>query len=307
MNVLTAGVRYVDLQFRMPRVIATGVLDGPDGVTLVDPGPSSCLETLKSGLERAGIRLVDVSNVLLTHIHLDHAGVTGTLVREHPTLKVYVHESGARHMIDPSKLIASARRIYGDQMDTLWGEFAPVPAASIVPLRGGEQVSAAGRRFEVAYTPGHASHHVSYFDPESGVAWVGDACGARIGLNSFVMVTTPPPDIDLEIWALSLDRILEWAPRTLFLTHFGPSEHPPGHIAELRSRLGWAGGVVRDALRRFPDVADDARASEVAQREFGLELRRLMSDTDARTYEAAVPLEHCYQGLARYWRKKAPG
>lgn len=303
MTVLSAGVRFIDLQFRTPRVIAAGVIDGPGGVALVDPGPASSLPALEAGLDRLGMKLADVTAILLTHIHLDHAGATGTLVRRQPGIKVYVHEVGARHLVDPSKLMASATRIYGDQMNALWGEFAPVPSTNIVALRGGEHLNVAGRRFDVAYTPGHASHHVSYFDGATGLAWVGDACGARIGSTAFVMVTTPPPDIDLEMWAQSLDRILAWSPATLFLTHFGPSEHPQPHVAELRDRLTWAAAMVRDALAAFPDPADEPQASARAQRELALELRRYMSDADAKTYEAAVPLEHCYQGLARYWRK----
>ncbi|MGE3841476.1 MAG: MBL fold metallo-hydrolase [Vicinamibacterales bacterium] len=303
MTVLSAGVRYIDLQFRRSRVIATGVIDGPGGVALVDPGPSSSLPALEKGLGGMGMQLADVTTVLLTHIHLDHAGVTGTLVRRQPGISVYVHEIGARHLVDPAKLIASASRIYGDQMNVLWGECAPVPSANLVTLRGGESLSVAGRRFDVAYTPGHASHHVSYFDGATGLVWVGDACGARIGSSSFVMPTTPPPDIDLEIWSQSLDRILAWSPATLFLTHFGPSEHPQTHVAELRERLSWAASMVREALAAFPGADGEPQASARAQRELALELRRHMSEGEATTYEAAVPLEHCYQGLARYWRK----
>jgi glyoxylase-like metal-dependent hydrolase (beta-lactamase superfamily II) len=156
----------------------------------------------------------------------------------------------------------------------------------------------------VAYTPGHASHHVSYFDAASGLAFVGDTCGARIGASTFVMPPTPPPDVDLGAWNESLDRILAWAPSTLFLTHFGPSEHAQPHIEEVRERLDWAAGVVRNALAEHPDPVEDAQASAIFSREMALELRRHMSDTDARSYEVAVPLEHCYLGLARYWRKK---
>jgi glyoxylase-like metal-dependent hydrolase (beta-lactamase superfamily II) len=305
MIVLAAGMRYVDLNFQgIPRVIATAIVDGPDGVTLVDPGPTSSLPALRASLEALGVRLPDVSTVLLTHIHLDHAGVTGTLVRAQPRLTVYVHERGARHMIDPSRLLESAQRLYGDFMDRLWGEFLPVPAENVRPLAGGECIEAAGRRFDVAYTPGHASHHVSYFDAGSGVAFVGDTCGARIGETPFVMPPTPPPDIDLTAWHASLDRVLAWGPRTLFLTHFGPTEHPGTHIEDLRERLELAARIVRDALARHPDPGEDAAAAAVFRREMARELRRHMDEPQARSYETAVPLDHCYLGLARYWRKR---
>jgi ribonuclease BN (tRNA processing enzyme) len=163
MNTLASGLSYIDLHFRgRPRIIATAVVRGPDGVALIDPGPTSTLPALRAGLAEAGLSLRDVRALLLTHIHLDHAGATGTIVREHPELRVYVHERGAPHMIDPSKLLASATRLYGDMMDQLWGEVAAVPAESIDVLRGGERISAGSRDFDVAYTPGHASHHVSY-------------------------------------------------------------------------------------------------------------------------------------------------
>src|SRR5262245_8258963 len=169
MNTLSAGVSYVDLMFlQMPRIIATVVLQGSSGVTLIDPGPASTLGTLRQALSQAGISVGDVTAILLTHIHLDHAGATGTLVEENPRLRVYVHEVGAPHMIDPSRLVSSATRLYGADMDRLWGEFLPVPEASIEMLVGGERIVVSGRPLDVAYTPGHASHHVSFFSAETG-------------------------------------------------------------------------------------------------------------------------------------------
>ena len=198
MNTLSHGLSWVDLQFRgRPQVIATGLVQGHGGVAIVDPGPTSCLETLELGLQANGIRWPDVRHILLTHIHLDHAGATGTIVREHPHIKVLVHERGIKHMVDPTKLIESATRVYRDRMDELWGEFAAVPASNLVSLTGGERIEAGGRTFDVAYTPGHASHHVSYFDDSSGVAFVGDTAGVCIN-GGYVLPPTPPPDIDVE-------------------------------------------------------------------------------------------------------------
>ena len=167
--------------------------------------------------------MADVTDILLTHIHLDHAGATGTLVREHPRLRVFVHERGAPHMANPDKLVVSAARLYGDAMDRLWGEVAPVPSASMTILKGKERIAVGGRTFDVEYTPGHASHHVSFFDRDSGVALVGDTAGVKLTPDGFVMPPTPPPDVDLEAWHEGLGRIEQWRPGTLFLTHFGPS------------------------------------------------------------------------------------
>src|SRR5688500_18714269 len=164
MTSLAAGLDYVDLEFLgSPEIIATVVLHGPAGVALIDPGPSTSLATLRAALDRKGIRIADVRQVLLTHIHLDHAGATGTIVKENPRIDVWVHERGAPHLIDPTKLIASASRLYQEDMGRLWGDFLPVPADRVRPLTGGERLEAAGRELAVAYTPGHALHHVSYF------------------------------------------------------------------------------------------------------------------------------------------------
>ena len=296
------GLDYIDLQFLgVPRVIATAVIQGSGGVALVDPGPSSALAGLEAGLARAGLALGDVTDILLTHIHLDHAGATGSLVRENPRITTHVHEFGARHLIDPKKLIDSATRLYGDQMERLWGEFLAVPAGSVHTLVGGERIHAAGRVFDVAYTPGHASHHVSFFDASSGVAFVGDTAGVRIGSSSFLMPPTPPPDIDLAAWRRSVELILSWRPETLFLTHFGPSGDPDAHMAKLLDRLDRHANLVRDAMT--PERTE-AQQREVFERQVRSELQQILGEEDARSYELAVPLDHCFLGLARYWRKR---
>jgi len=299
---LSHGLSWIDLRFRgRAKVIATGLVQGPAGVALIDPGPTSCLAALEDGLQRHGVRWPDVRHILLTHIHLDHAGATGTIVRAHPHVQVLVHERGAPHMADPTRLLESARRIYRDRMDELWGELAAVPRDRLTVLTGGERVEAGGRVFEVAYTPGHASHHVSYFDPSSDVAFVGDTAGVRIE-GGYVLPPTPPPDIDLELWAASVDRIRAWSPGTLFLTHFGPATDTQAHLAALLDNLQTTAGMVRASLG--DERSDEERQAAFADA-FRRELRRHMTDERMAGYVVAAAFEHLWSGLARYWRKRA--
>lgn len=264
------------------RVIACWRIDD----VIVDPGPAVSLgpviEAFEGGRPRA---------ILLTHIHLDHAGGTGTLVERWPDVPVYVHERGARHMLDPSRLMASAGRLYGDEMDRLWGEMLPVPEANLHPLTGGERVEG----FEVAYTPGHASHHVSYFDSESGWAYTGDTTGVRIEPESFILAPTPPPDIDIEAWNESLDRIEAWQPRALGITHFGAVEDPAEHIPRMR-----------ETLNRW---AEKAREMDAEQYEAFVrsEIAAATDDDGAASYAQGAPPSHLHAGLTRYWDKKSQG
>jgi glyoxylase-like metal-dependent hydrolase (beta-lactamase superfamily II) len=301
-NTLSHGLSWIDLGFLgRSNVIAAVIVQGPGGVAIVDPGPATCLATLEEGLQAHGIRWNDVRHILLTHIHLDHAGAAGTIVREHPHISVLVHERGAKHMIDPSRLLDSATRVYGDQMDRLWGEFAAVPVANIVLLSGGETIQAGGRAFDVAYTPGHAAHHVSYFDPSSGVAFVGDVAGVCTS-QGYVLPPTPPPDIDLDAWHESVDRILAWSPSTLFLTHFGPVTRARPHLAELLDNLTQVANVVRESL---PGPASDEEKSEQFADWLRQELRRQMTDAEVEAYLVAAGFKYLWFGLARYWRTRA--
>lgn len=305
MTELAPGVRHIDLDYLgVPQVIATAVLGGPGGVALVDPGPAVALPALEAGLRSLGVGLADVTAILLTHIHLDHAGATGSLVARRPDVTVYVHQRGARHLIDPRRLLDSATRLYGDQMDRLWGEFLAVPEANVRALSGGESIAAGGRTLDVAATPGHASHHVCYFDAASRIAFCGDTAGGRIGTARYVMPPTPPPDIDLDLWKASLATIRAWQPERLFLTHFGPSEDPPAHLDQLADRLDRVAAIARAALEVGHD--DEAQAGAFRE-EMRVELRRHMSEAEAQSYELAIPFDHCYFGLARYWRKQGVG
>jgi glyoxylase-like metal-dependent hydrolase (beta-lactamase superfamily II) len=303
MNTLAPGLSYIDVNFLdHPGIIATAVLHGPGGVALIDPGPSSTLPRLRAELERAGIAIADVRDIVLTHIHLDHAGATGTLVRERPDLRVYVHDKGAPHLIDPEKLVASATRLWGAEMDRLWGEVRPVPRENVIALSGGERITAGGRELAVAYTPGHASHHVSYFNADSGIAFVGDTVGIRLGPGGFVLPPTPPPDIDIELWRTSLDRVSRWTPGTLFITHFGPHAPSGAHLTEMADHLDLVAGLVRQSLA----IEGDDQAREVWFRDaIRRELRRRMPDGAAQAYEVAGRFDLNWKGLARYWRKRA--
>jgi glyoxylase-like metal-dependent hydrolase (beta-lactamase superfamily II) len=304
MNTLASGLSYFDLDFmQLPRIIATAVVHGAGGVALIDPGPTSTLPRLRTTLASAGISMQDVTTILLTHIHLDHAGATGTLVNELPRLRVYVHEKGARHMANPEKLVASATRLYGSEMDRLWGEVRPVPTTSMEILQGGERMTVGNRVFDVEYTPGHAAHHVSYFDRDSGVAFVGDTAGVRLMNGGFVLPPTPPPDIDLESWQHSLDRIERWRADSLLLTHFGPSSPVGTHLSALRDHIVLASNLVKQSLGRDGEDAD--REKWYAD-QLRMELTRRMNVADAHAYEVAGRFDLNWRGLARYWRKKMP-
>ena len=303
MNTLAAGISYIDVNFLgIPGIIATAVLHGPGGVALIDPGPTSTLPALRAALAQAGIGSTDVRSIVLTHIHLDHAGATGTIVHEHPDVRVYVHEKGAPHMIDPGKLLASATRLWGADMDRLWGEVRPVPPEVVVSLAGGERIDAAGRDLTVAYTPGHASHHVSFYNADSGVAFVGDTAGICLSRGGFVLPPTPPPDIDPEAWRASLTLIEGWGADTLFITHFGAHAPAHAHLTEMADHLTLLANLVRASLARPGD--DESREAWFTD-EVRRELRRRLPEDNARAYEVAGRFDLNWKGLARYWRKRA--
>jgi glyoxylase-like metal-dependent hydrolase (beta-lactamase superfamily II) len=272
----TAEPELIDLlHLGRPKVIGAWRV----GEVIVDPGPSSCLDVLLPMLERRPPRVL-----ALTHIHLDHAGASGSLLRRFPDAEVWVHERGAPHLIDPAKLLESASRLYGERMGELWGEVLPVPPERIKVLVGGESVGS----FRVAYTPGHASHHVSYLHEPTGRAFTGDITGVRIG-GGHVLAPTPPPDIDLEAWRASLEVIEDWRPRSLATTHFGAYDDVAEHLADLRMQL---------------DVAQ-AMARDLDEPAFAALVRARVADSQAAeiaAYEQAMPPEQSFRGLARYLR-----
>jgi glyoxylase-like metal-dependent hydrolase (beta-lactamase superfamily II) len=267
------------------RVIGVYLVETAGGLALTDCGPSTCIPALKERLAERGLALTDLSHVLLSHIHLDHAGAAGTLVREHPGLQVHVSEIGAPHLIDPDRLEHSARRLYGDEFDTLWGELAPVPEEN-VHIVGAEALGLA-----CFPTPGHASHHVSYLDA-NGTLYAGDAAGVRIMPDRHILPVAPPPDIDLEAWERTIDAIELRAPERLALTHYGVVEQPHDHLRRLRRQLRLWAQRVRQGMTE-EEFAEAARAD--IEDEAG----------DARHYERAASFTQSYAGLKRYWDKAA--
>ena len=264
------------------RVIGVYLLQTEDGLALNDCGPSTCVPELKARLAERGLELSDVRHLLLSHIHLDHAGAAGALVREHPELQVHVSEIGAPHLIDPSRLEASARRLYGEEFDTLWGELAPVPEQNVHAV-GSEVLG-----LTCFPSPGHASHHVCYLDA-AGTLYAGDAAGVRILPSSVVVPPTPPPEVDLEAWLTTLDEIERRGPERLALIHFGVAEDLQRHLAELRERLErWS--------ERVHSGASEEEFEELAGADLG---------PDREAYQQAMPFWQSYAGLKRYWEKKA--
>lgn len=281
-------MRSIDVHFLgIERVICAWQV----GDVLIDPGPASSLPTLLEALGDWQPRAI-----LLTHIHLDHAGGTGVLAQRWPDATIHVHERGAPHVIDPSKLLASAGRLYGeDNMKRLWGEILPVPQERVQALSGGEALGALGDGgIRVAYTPGHASHHVAYLHESSGRAFVGDVAGVRIPPSDLVIAPTPPPDIDVEAWERSLDLIADWKPTALGLTHFGPIEDAGAQLDATRTSLRDLAGLAR---RGDADLLENAVRGAIEREADG--------PATVQAYEAAVPPSHLFMGLERYWRKRA--
>lgn len=285
-----------------PKSIGTALLESDGHRAIVDPGPGSTLDTLKKQLRAHGASVNELDAILLTHIHLDHAGATGALVRENPKLAVYVHKLGAPHMIDPSKLLASATRLWPDNLQQLFGEAVPVLPDNLRILEGGETIPLGSRKIEVAYTPGHASHHVSYFEDAEGVAFVGDTTGIKIEGHSYAMPATPPPDIDLKIWDNSFAAILERKPKRLFLTHFGYSDNPAAHIAQFRERLHRWMEMTEKTLQSAPS---DEAAMESFMAQARAEISEHLPPQDVDQYAATAGLNLSFLGLARHARKRA--
>jgi glyoxylase-like metal-dependent hydrolase (beta-lactamase superfamily II) len=300
---LPSGTSIIDLNFLGVReAVGLYLLQGNNELALVDSGPSSCLPALREFLASRGLKLSDISALLLTHIHFDHAGATGTLVKENPNLKVYVHELGAKHLKDPARLLSSATRLYGDALQQMFGEFLPVPRENIHELIGGESIRAAGRQIEVAYTPGHASHHVSYFDQSTGAAFTGDTTGMRLPGYEIVAPLTPPPDIDLAAFTESLAEIERRRPTQLLLPHFGAYNNVGEHLQATREVLyAWTERTWTIMKNNPEESVRIEKFATQAEEEFRAKLPN--EEIIARYNTVAMPQLSWY-GLERYWRKR---
>jgi glyoxylase-like metal-dependent hydrolase (beta-lactamase superfamily II) len=285
LNQVVAGPDLIDLHHQDERVVGCYLLETADGLGLHDCGPTTCLPALKQALADRGLELTDIRHLLLSHIHLDHAGASGTIVREHPALRVHVSEIGAPHVVDPAKLEASARRLYGDAFDVLWGELAPVPAAN-VEVTGDRVVG-----LECFPSPGHAAHHVCYLH-DDGTLYAGDAAGVRIQPGRYALPVCPPPELDVEGWFRTFEEIERRQPERLALIHFGVADDVARHLTELRERLhAWV-----ERMRKGIDEDEFSAAARADLTEAG---------SDADTYERAMPFWQSYAGLKRYVEKQA--
>ena len=282
-------------------VVASYLLLG-DEPALVDPGPAGTLPNIEAALAQHDLRFTDLRYILLTHIHMDHAGATGLILERNPAIRVYVHERGAPHLVDPSRLIKSAAQLWGDQLERLWGRTIPVPAAAITSLVGGEQLQL-GRRLLRAYdAPGHARHHLVWYDELSGAAFVGDNAGVRLPMVRFTRPATPPPEVDLEAWLHTLDLIADLQPNWLMLTHFGAHADVDFHLADFRARLLRWSELVRVGLA---SGATEAEQIATLQAEAEAESARLSAAEQAALNQQSGDVSLSWRGLARYWLKRA--
>jgi len=292
-------IEIIDLEFMgTEEIIASFLLTGGNSAAMVETGPSTCIENLLRGLEDNGVAPEDVEKVLLTHIHLDHSGASGVLADRLPNATFYVHEAGYQHLVDPSKLLKSASRIYGDRMEELWGEVRPVPEDRIITLEGGEEIEAAGGVLAAHYTPGHAYHHLAFHEPGSGMLFAGDVGGVRMPGQSYVKPPTPPPEVDIKAWKGSIETIRKLDPGFICPTHFGCYQDVGRHLGELEQRL-------EDWLLIVEERMDEGRSQEDIVEEFGARgdeemLREGADPEDSERYELAANYEMLVAGLMRY-------
>src|ERR687889_120636 len=294
-------IEIIDLDFmNRGQVIASFLLLADDGssAAIVEAGPTTCLERLKAGLNDHGVSHEDVRQVFLTHIHLDHAGASGHLSELLPNATFYVHEVGYPHLVDPSKLVKSATRIYGESMDELWGEARPVPEDRVVILKQGEEAEAAGGFLVAHDTPGHAYHHLAFMEPDSGALFTGDVAGIRRPGQSYIRPPTPPPEIDVEAWGQSINYIRQIDPASLWPTHFGTYQDVGRHLGELEQRLqDWllfVEGQMDDGAGR-DEISDQLKAKGDAEM-----LAEGPDITESERYGLAGSYSMLTDGLMRY-------
>jgi glyoxylase-like metal-dependent hydrolase (beta-lactamase superfamily II) len=293
-------IHTIDLQFQaVSQAIAAYLVVGPEGVVLVETGPGSTLTNLQTGLAQLGYQPGDIKHVLVTHIHLDHAGAAGWWAAQGAT--IYVHPIGAPHLIDPSKLINSAARIYGDNMDRLWGQIEPAPAEHVLAVANGARLKLAGLTFEAIETAGHASHHYTY--RVGDIAFTGDAAGVHLPGSHFLSLPAPPPEFDREKWRETINLLRQERLTTLYPTHFGAVNDPAAHLDALEALLDEATEFVRQRMAEGQDREQIMDAYLNWQKERAAAVG--VSDWLAQRYEAANPNFMSVDGIMRYWKKRS--
>jgi glyoxylase-like metal-dependent hydrolase (beta-lactamase superfamily II) len=284
-------------------IIGSYLLAGQNELAVIDPGPGSMVDSLLESIQEAGFDPQEVTHILATHVHLDHAGATGTLIRRMPEAQVYVHSKGAPHLLDTTKVVASASRIFGERMKLLWGEIESTPQERLNIIEGGDILNIAGRRLEVHYTPGHAVHHVVFFDAHSGELFAGDVAGVRLQDVDYVRPPTPPPDLDLEAWSDSMNLVKGLRPDVLYIGHFGAVKNIPEHFERLHAKLFSWGEFVLGAMR---DGKNEAEIISMLVELTQPELLRAAHDPYAiERYEIATNYPMTVQGYMRYWKLKS--
>lgn len=293
-------IEIMDLGFMgEAEIIASFLLKGGSSAAIVETGPTSCMENLLGGLKDNGVGVEDVTQVFVTHVHLDHAGASGNLAEVLPNATFYVHEVGYPHMVDPSRLVKSSTRIFGeDRMEELWGEVRPVPEERLVGLEGGEEIEAADGVLWGHYTPGHAYHHLAFHEPGSGMLMAGDVAGIRVPGQSFVLPPTPAPEVDVEAWKGSIEAIRRISPTSVCPTHFGSYEDVERHLSELEQRL-------QGSLLFVEELMDAGRSQEDIAEEFGAMtdaelLREGAGQEELGRYQITGSYEVQVSGLVRY-------
>jgi glyoxylase-like metal-dependent hydrolase (beta-lactamase superfamily II) len=293
-------IHTIDLNFQgVSQAIAAYLVEGPEGVVLVETGPGSTLENLLAGLAELGYQPGDIHHVLLTHIHLDHAGAAGWWAGQGAT--VYVHPIGAPHLIDPSKLLSSATRIYGDNMDRLWGKILPAPRDHVVAVDNFARLELAGLTFKAIETVGHASHHYTY--RVENVAFTGDAAGVHLPGSDFLSLPAPPPEFDREKWRDTINLLRQESLSALYPTHFGAVADPAAHLDALEPLLDEATEFVG---QRMADGRDREQImGDYLQWQKDRAAASGVSDWLAQRYEAANPNFMSVDGIMRYWKKRS--